>query len=293
MRKKVALKAVEPKAAAPSKPKILIYGKPGVGKTWASLDFPNVYYIDTEGGADLAHYTDKLEAAGGMYFGIDQGSLDFGEVIGQVEALATQKHDFKTLVIDSISEIYNLEITKEGERLGDKNGFGADKRPAIAYTRRLINWLKRIDMNVILIAHEKAEWKNGEQVGDTFDAWDKLEYQLHLCLNIIKIGPKRMYKVRKSRLKGFPEGESRPWSYTDFAEAYGQDVIEKEVTQIVLATDDQLKEINSLLSSVQLPDDWAAKCLKKEGAEALDELSTESIQKMIDYIKTKFLPTSN
>ena len=66
------LKAIAPKAAEPSKPKMLIYGKPGVGKTWAALDFPSVYYMDTEGGADLEHYTDKLLAAGGMYFGPEQ-----------------------------------------------------------------------------------------------------------------------------------------------------------------------------------------------------------------------------
>ncbi len=35
------LKGTDPKSAKPSKPKILIYGKPGVGKTWAALDFPS------------------------------------------------------------------------------------------------------------------------------------------------------------------------------------------------------------------------------------------------------------
>jgi KaiC/GvpD/RAD55 family RecA-like ATPase len=106
------LKAVKPKKAEPKKPKILIYGKPGVGKTWQALDFPSVYYIDTEGGADLAHYTDKLERSGGVYLGPDQGSLDFATVLEQVQALATERHDFRTLVIDSISKLYTLEITR-------------------------------------------------------------------------------------------------------------------------------------------------------------------------------------
>ena len=276
------LKAVKPKAAEPSKPKVLIYGKPGVGKTWASLDFPNVYYIDTEGGADLGHYTDKLEASGGMYLGVDQGSLDFETIIGQLEALATEKHPYKTVVIDSISKIYNLEITKEAERLGDKNGFGADKKPAIALTKRLISWLNRIDMNVVIIAHEKAEWRNGEQVGDTFDAWEKLEYELHLCLNIIRAANKRLYKVRKSRLTGFPEGTTSSWSYQDFAEAYGKDIIEKEVKTLTLATKEQIEEINNLLKTVQLPDGWLKKCLTKADVVGLQELATEDIQKLID-----------
>src|SRR5664280_1663930 len=71
------LKAKDPKTTEPSKPKILIFGKPGVGKTWFSLDFPSVYYIDTEGGADLAHYTAKLIKSGGVYMGPEDGSLDF------------------------------------------------------------------------------------------------------------------------------------------------------------------------------------------------------------------------
>ena len=45
------LKAKDPVNAEPSKPKMLIFGKPGVGKTWGALDFPSCYYIDTEGGA--------------------------------------------------------------------------------------------------------------------------------------------------------------------------------------------------------------------------------------------------
>ena len=88
------LKAVTPKAAEPSKPKVLIFGKPGVGKTFGALDFPSVYYIDTEGGADLAHYTDKLEKSGGMYLGPEQGNLSFETVMEQVQALATEQHHY-------------------------------------------------------------------------------------------------------------------------------------------------------------------------------------------------------
>ena len=149
------LKAVDPKSADPKKPKLLIFGKPGAGKTWGSLDFPGCYFIDCEGGANLGHYTDKLKKSGGMYMGPEQGSMDFQAVIEQVQALATEDHNFKTIVIDSVSKLFNTAIATEAERLGDKNAFGADKKPAVANMRRLVNWLSRIDMNVILIAHEK------------------------------------------------------------------------------------------------------------------------------------------
>jgi len=291
---KSKLKAVEPKSAEPKKPKILIYGKPGVGKTWASLDFPNVYYIDTEGGANLDHYTDKLKASNGAYMGPEQGSLDFETVIEQVQALGTEKHNFKTIVIDSISKLYNLAISTESERLGDKDAFGASKKPAIAYMRRLINWLSRVDMNVILISHEKPEWglnAKGERVeiGQTFDAYDKLEYELDLCVNVIKAGPSRTARVRKSRLVEFPDASNFPWSYKDFSDKYGKEVIEKKSEAIVLATPEQLAEIKRLLSTVKLPDGQEDKWLKAAQVDDWSEMGTERIAKAIDHIKKTYL----
>lgn len=283
------LKAVDPKAAEPSKPKILIFGKPGVGKTWASLDFPSVFYCDTEGGADLSHYTDKLKKSGGAYFGPEQGSLDFASVIEQVQALATEKHEYRTLVIDSISKIFALEIAKEGERLGDKNAFGADKKPAIAYMRKLISWLTRLDMNVVMIAHEKPMWgtdTKGErtEIGVTFDAWDKLEYELHLCLNIFKQGKDRKARVTKTRLTGFPEAEVFPWSFADFAGRYGKDVIEQASKQIVLASPEQLAKVKNLLEIVKLPEGQVEKWFKAGGVETWEEMDAVKVQAVIDYI---------
>ena len=294
MTTKSKLKAVDPKETSPSKPKILIYGKPGVGKTWFSLDFPGVYYIDTEGGADLKHYTDKLKKSGGMYFGPDQGSLDFQTVIEQMQALATEKHAFKTVVLDSISKLFALEIAKEAERLGDKNAFGADKKAAIAYMRKLISWLTRLDMNVILIAHEKPLWgvdSKGEraEIGVTFDAWDKLEYELHLCLNAFKTGKDHKARVTKTRLTGFPAAEVFTLSYTDFATRYGKDVVEGDVTQITLATPEQLAALKSLFEVVKLPDEYEEKCFKKANVESWADMDSTRVQAVIDNIKSTYI----
>ena len=289
---KSKLKAVAPKAAKPSKPKVLIFGKPGVGKTWSALDFPNVYYIDTEGGADMGHYTTKLEQSGGVYLGIEQGSLDFTTVLNQVMALATEKHPYKTLVIDSITKIFNNEITKEAERLdfeGKKNEFGIDKKPAVALMKRLVSWLQRLDMNVVMIAHEKPLWFKGEQIGETFDCWDKLEYELHLALQIIKQGGSRIAKVRKSRLLGFDDASSFAWSYKDFADKYGRDIIEGEVLQLTLATISQIKELNNLLETIKLPEGQLSKWLTAANAETISDIDTEKADALIKHIRTKYI----
>ena len=284
------LKARDPKAATPSKPKLLIFGKPGVGKTWNALDFPKCYYIDTEGGADLEHYTDKIKKAGGVYMGPSDGALDFATVLEQFAALATEKHGFKTVILDSISKLFSTAVSQEAERLGDKNAFGADKKPAIAFMRRLVAWVNRLDMNVLFIAHSKSEWGldgHGErtEIGQTFDCWDKLEYELHLALEITKQGKSRKARVRKSRLTGFPDATVFDWNYTTFAERYGKDIIEAEAVAITLSTPEQLAEITRLLGVVKIEPATIEKWKTKAGAEGFDEFTAEQAQGVITYMQ--------
>jgi hypothetical protein len=284
---KSKLLAKAPKAAEPSKPKILIFGKSGVGKTWTSLDFPKCYYIDTEDGANLGHYTDKLEKSGGVYMGQADGSLDFKTVLDQIKALATEDHDYKTLIIDSITKLYNTVIANAQETLGDKDQFGASKKPAISMMRQLVNWLCRLDMNVILIAHEKINWANGEQVGVTFDCWDKLEYELHLALQITKRGDQRTAIVRKSRLLGFADASSFTWSYDDFAKRYGKDVMETKSKQITLASAEEVAEVKRLLENVRISDEDITKWFTKASVTTWEEMSDEQIKKVITFLKGK------
>lgn len=289
------LKAKDPKAAEPSKPKILIFGKPGVGKTWQALDFPSCYYIDPEGGANLPHYTDKLKAAGGVYMGPEDGALDFATVTDQFKALATEKHSYRTVIVDSISQLFNHAVAMEAEALGDKNAFGADKKPAIASMRRLVMWANKLDMNVLFIAHSKSEWGVDAQgkraeIGQTFDCWDKLEYQLHLALEITKTGPQRKAKVRKSRLLGFPDADAFEWSYAKFAERYGRDIIEAASKQITLATAEQVAEIERLLALVKVPEADIEKWKTKANAETFAEFTTEQAAGVIKSLNTKLNP---
>jgi hypothetical protein len=281
------LKAKDPVLAEPSKPKILIYGKAGVGKTWASLEFPKVYYIDTEGGANLSHYTDRLTKAGGVYLGIEDGALDPKTVLEQVQALATEQHEYRTIVIDSVSNIFNKMTADEQDRLGDKDGFGASKKPAVAWARKLLLWLARIDMNVILICHEKDKWEAGQSIGTTFDFYEKTDYLLDLCLNIQKRGKSRVAVIKKSRLLGFPEGESIDWTFSDFASRYGQNIIQRDVKPITLATADQLAKIKLLLEVVKIEETAIQKLFTNAKVEDWSEMSSESIEKAITFFQSK------
>lgn len=283
------LKAVKPEQVKTTKPKIVVYGRGGIGKTWVALDFPNVYYIDTEKGATEKKYKEKLEKAGGMYFGIEQGSQDFNAVIEEVKNLSTEKHGYKTLVIDSFTKLFNIAIANEQDKMArDKKDdtFSASKKPAVSFARRLINAIDKLDMNVIIICHEKALWQNQQQVGFTFDGWDKLEYELELNLHIIKTGESRKAWVKKTRLEGFPDASSFDWSYEEFANKYGKEIIEKEATPITLATPEQITEIKDLLERWKSPEGFIEKCHSKAKAEDWNEYEKDKLQSVINFIKT-------
>ena len=287
------LKAKDPALTSPGKIKMMIFSKSGVGKTWLSMDFPMPYYIDSESGARLGHYQDKLKKAKGGYLSVEDGAGDFNTVLEQIQVLATEKHSYQTLAFGSITKLYQSAIATEQERLGDKDAFGASKRPAIHAMRRLINWIQKLDMNVLFEAHEATEWGinpktgNREEIGNQPDVWDKLIYELDLTLRLEKRGNSRVAVVRKSRLLGFPEGESFPLEYAEFGKRYGKDFIEAKVNQIVLANPAQVSEILRLIDLVKVDERDIAKILNKANAENWSELTINQAKSTLEWLQNK------
>lgn len=281
----------EPGTVAPGKTKGLIFGPAGVGKTWFTLSFPRPYYFDSEGGADLAHYQERLKAAGGRYLGPADGTLEFDFVINQIQALATEEHPYKTVIIDSVTKLWSTCILNEQERLKDKDAFGASKKPAIHQMRRLVNWCTKLDMNVWLVAHESAEWGlvNGQrqEIGRSADCWDKLNYELDIVLQAQKRGASRVAVVKKSRLTGFPESDAFDLDYAVFADRYGKDFIEASVQPISLATAEQVTEIKRLIEVVKVSEAEIEKILSRASAESWEELNEQQAQTTIQWLTKK------
>lgn len=290
------LKGRDPETVKPGKAKLMVFSKSGIGKSWFSMDFPKPFYIDCEGGARLAHYQAKLKAAGGWYFGVEDGALDFPTVLEQIQVLATEKHPYQTLAIGSITKLFQTAIAHESQRIedsGKKDEFGASKKPAVRQMRRLISWIARLDMNVLFEAHEAAEWGinpatgQREEIGQIPDVYDKLIYELDLTLRLEKRGNSRVAVVRKSRLSGFPELSNFPLEYQEFATRYGKDFIEGAVSQIVLASPDQVAEIKKIMDFVKVDEREIEKLMTKANADTWEELTTEQAAATIIWLKKK------
>lgn len=273
-----------------SKPKFILSGESGVGKTWFMLDFEKPFIIDCEGGAVEPQYVEKMKFVDALYMGKEDGSQDFKTVLDTIKELATTKHDRKTLILDSFSKLYNLTAAIAEEKVG--NVYAADKKEAQKPTRQLQIWMDKLDMTIALICHSKAEWKNGQPTGQTtFDGWDKLKFDLNLWLELVKTGRKRDLVVRKSRIEGFIDGNSYPAEYATFARLYGEDVMAKPVESIVLATPEEIAELKRLMGVFNISEEEQQKGLKKYDVDNYDELTSEQFKTITANLNSKLKGT--
>lgn len=287
-----ALKAKQPEEVKATKPKMLISGESGVGKTFFALDFPMPYLFDTEGGATREQYQKKLKTSGGAYFGKEEGSQDFKAVIEETKQLCTTTHPYKTAIYDSFTYLYMLEAAiAEADKGSD---FGRDKKMANIPTRQLMSQLEKLDMNIILICHSKQKWeRKGKDIidaGSTFDGYDKLEYMLDLWIEIPKSG--KTFIVRKSRIDSLRQGDSYPLSYDKFAEMYGKKVIEANSVPIILATSEEVARLNTLVEGLKVDPETVGKWLTKCDVETFADMSQSQIQSLIAFCEKKILELS-
>lgn len=277
----MSLRGIKPKEIQP-RLKALFYGNAGSGKTTASISFPHVYLIDTESGAVHSQYIKLLDKNNGAVF----QTTDFDELVKEVKLLLTEKHEFKTLVIDPLTTLYNDLLDKAA--LVSGTDFGKHYGVANKKMKHLLSLLTRLDMNVIITSHAKNEYATGMTVlGQTFDCYKKLDYLFDLVFEVQKRGKERVGIVKKTRLESFPDGDSFPFSYEEISKRYGKDILEKDAVPEKLATPEQVTEIRRLIKLLNISEETYQKWLDKANSHSFDEMSEEIIIKCINHLQAE------
>jgi KaiC/GvpD/RAD55 family RecA-like ATPase len=282
----MALRAKKPETVQ-KRLKLFMFSPAGVGKTTAAIQFPNSYIIDAEKGSE--NYDRLINGSGSVVF----QTTDVSEVIAEVKSLLTEKHQYRTLVIDPITTLYNDLLDKSEAKVG--SDFGRHYGAANKEMKRLANLLFTLDMNVIVTAHAKTEYgDNLTKLGYTFDGWKQLDYWFDLVIELAKIGKgdtaKRNGVVRKTRIASFPDGASFPWSYDEVKKRYEEfapGILERETVAVAMATPAQAKELADLLAIVRLPEGTTDKWLAKAGVDTFEDMSAEAIAKCIEFVKSR------
>lgn len=146
--------------------RVLLYGPEGIGKTTFGADAPAPIFLGTEDGfglLDVARFPEPRS---------------WRDVNDALLVLERDKHDYRTLVLDSLDWLEPL-VHAEVCRAGGKKdieafGYGKGYVAALDTWRALLSGLDRIrrarGMHIVLLAHAKLEaYRNPE--GSDYDRW--------------------------------------------------------------------------------------------------------------------------
>lgn len=275
----MVLRATKPEAIT-KRLKLFMFGPSGVGKTTAAIQFPNSYIVDCERGTE--NYERLVTNSGSVVF----KTTNMNEIIREVKSLLSEKHQYRTLVIDPITTAFNELLDKCEEQVGDAHGkhYGA----AGKIMKRLANLLVQLDMNVVVTAHAKAEYgANFSKIGYTFDGWKQLDYFFDLVVELGKKGKKRFAKVVKTRIEQFPDEDVFEWSYEAIQKRYDLALLEREAAPVTLATPEQVRTVKDLLALVRLPEGTTEKWFAKEGVDLWEDMSAATLGRCIEYLKNR------
>lgn len=159
-------------------PRILIYGPAGIGKSTFGADSDRPVFIQTEDGKGTIT-ADSFPLA-----------TRLSDVMDALAALATEDHNFGTVVVDSadwlenliwsqVVEDYNASSNGEKIRSLEQVGYGKGYTMAIDYWREYLsalNWLRdNKNMTVIQTAHSEVKRFQDPQA----EPYDRHEIKLH------------------------------------------------------------------------------------------------------------------
>ncbi len=289
----MALKAKKPEVKE-KRLKMFIFGPAGVGKTTAVIQFPDSYIVDTERGTDF--YANTINKVNSVVL----QTLNPDEIKPELHALLTEKHPYKTVIIDPVTQVYNavqekwtriFEKHAKSERDAEVQDFGMRYWSKVkSEFKALQRIMLALDMNVIVTAHQKDIYGTGfNKIGVSFDSMKGDDYFFDLVFRVErKNGDLVAYKVKERAEIGCEKFPAEfVWSYNNFLKFYGKDIIEKESTPVAMATPEQVARLDELIKIVKVDDDTINKWLSKADVDEWDEMNEETITKCIKFLEDK------
>lgn len=265
--------------------KLFLWGKTGTGKTILSLQFPSPVVLDLEAGTDL--YGNDFSFAVKKPKSID-------DINNCVDWLLSNKHDYKTLVLDPATIYWQMLQDKWSKIFLARNKQGRgfkfdyydlqfrDWKVIKADNNNFLHKLTLLDMNIIFTAHSKDQYADGgemKKIGITYDGEKNLEYFFDTVVQTYREGEKFMGQRMKDRNNVLVD-EHFELSYDVFKNGMGN-VIEKPVESILMINKEQIDIITNHIADLELPVGRITKMLDKYEVENIDDLTQDNANEII------------
>jgi phage nucleotide-binding protein len=141
--------------------KILVYGNPGTGKTVFSATAPSPLIIDVEKGAHSINNHPALRGAKALEY---KSLFQVEQLINFLAADAPQLAEYKTIIVDSFSELQKRDldaiVKDEASKDANRNKFlpiGPDYNVNTEHMRVIASALRDLDRHIIVTCHVKEE----------------------------------------------------------------------------------------------------------------------------------------
>lgn len=259
---------------------ILVHGIPGIGKSTFGADFPNPIFLCSEKGTSHLNVT-RLE-------------LDtFDKFLVAIEELRSTKHDFKTLVVDTVDHLEQLIHQKvssdEGKDSIEEIGYGKGYTYALAHWTHFITAVEKLrdekGMDIVLLNHTEIKTVNDPQLTAPYDKYQpKLHNKAASLLvdrveAVLFVNYKVLVKKDDGSSKGKAFGDGVRIVYTEHRPAY----VAKNRYNLPLEMPLSFEDFNRLAKMEKSNDPFEL----KENIEVLiKEMKDENLkQKIKDKIK--------
>lgn len=150
---------------ASDKIKICVYGRPYAGKTYFANTFPSPIFLNTDGNINsfdapyiaLVDTVEKETTPTGRTKTVE--STGWSKFLSAVDELCNTEHDFKTVVVDRVDDLFELCRRHQCTLLGIKHESEDSFRSYDIVRNAFFEPLKRLassNLNVVFIAHEEC-----------------------------------------------------------------------------------------------------------------------------------------
>jgi len=293
--------------AVPRHPKVLLWGKPGLGKTvtalWIARRFGlRILGVDADGG--LGIYRNSTESDGDPTWP-PMDTLEVSDPIAVtqgIDELLRDPRKWGMFVVDPISMLVkSAEVetdaaarrkknTKRGTEISDYETAMSmgDRQNLNRVNFLLVRDLWRLRMPVIVTAREKNEWRDQKVVGIVPSAPDGFDHEFDIVVRLVRTvdGGTTFCFVQKDRLRRLPQTvemePGNPFRLAEvLADAYG-DLWTMGTASNPRASDEQIQQIRELQVQLNVNGKQMALVLSREfKASELADLRPEQADALI------------